>query len=48
MEMSGLRLGGLEASNRGNISTEKDMSGLLRGREWNGTEIIMSSICGSR
>ena len=29
-------------------SIEKDMQGLLRGREWNRMEIIMSSICGSR
>ena len=33
---------------RRNISTEKDMLGLLRRREWNGMEIIMLSIFGSR
>ena len=30
------------------ISTEKDVLGLLRGREQNGMGITMPSICGSR
>ena len=37
-------MGGLKARNFENISTEKDMLSLLKGREYNGMDIIMSSI----
>ena len=40
-------LDGLEVRSQGNISSEKDMTGVLRVRELNGKKVMLS-ICRSR